>query len=548
MQVLPLLTLAQETAESASLVPLYVICAYLALLLMLGVVSHHFFRGTSADFFVASRSIGPFMLLMSVFGTTMTAFALVGSTGKAYSAGIGVYGLMASWSGLIHSAVFFLVGIRLWAVGKRYGYMTQCQYFRDRFESPAVGYLLFPILVALIVPYLLIGILGAGAVMRGLTVGMLPDLFPGMPHPTKEGVMLFVGAIPPWLTGLVICSVVLVYVFFGGVRSTAWANTFQTLVFMVMGIVAFWMIAKALGGPAAASEKVLEASPEHAAREGMIGKWQFFSYLFVPLSVGMFPHLFQHWLTARSARTFRLTVIAHPLCIMIVWVPCILIGIWAAGHGIVAPGGNANAILGKMVGQLVRNDLISGLLTAGILAAIMSSLDSQFMCMGTMFTQDIVVRLGGPERFTDRQKLWLGRSFVCAIVTVTYLISLVSTRGIFDLGVWCFSGYGALFPLVFAAVYWRRTTKAGIIAAIITTSITWLYFFAQSGYGGEWLLLTETLSKHGHEDGIMPVAAIFAVCAITLVVVSLMTKPPKPETIENFFPNKPDAQGQAACN
>jgi solute:Na+ symporter, SSS family len=43
----------------------------------------------------------------------------------------------------------------------------------------------------------------------------------------------------------------------------------------------------------------------------------------------MFPHVFQHWLTARSAKTFRLTVVAHPLCIIIVWLPCVLLGVWA---------------------------------------------------------------------------------------------------------------------------------------------------------------------------------------------------------------------------
>ena len=73
--------------------PIYVIAVYLTLLLGLGALSSRMFRGTSSDYFVATRSIGPFLLLMSVFGTTMTAFALVGSTGKAYEAGIGVYGL-----------------------------------------------------------------------------------------------------------------------------------------------------------------------------------------------------------------------------------------------------------------------------------------------------------------------------------------------------------------------------------------------------------------------------------------------------------------------
>ena len=373
---------------AADLSALWIIGGYLFLLLIFSLFSNKLRKGSSSDYFVASRSIGPFLLLMSVFGTTMTAFALVGSTGKAYDAGIGVYGLMASTSGIIHSLVFFLVGIKLWAIGKRHDFVTQIQFFRARFGSNGLGYLLFPILVALVIPYLLIGLVGAGAVVRGVTSGMFPDTFEGVAGP--GGKMLFVGAVPPWLTGLVICSVVLLYIIRGGVRAAAIANACQTIVFMLVGVLAFFLISKSLGGVAEATAKVAENRPELLAREGTIGKLQFLSYAFVPLSVGMFPHLFQHWLTAKSAKTFRTTVIAHPLFIMIVWVPCVLIGVWAAGVGIEAPGGNSNAILAKMVGSQLKNPLLSGLLTAGILAAIMSSLDSQFVCLGTMFTHDIV--------------------------------------------------------------------------------------------------------------------------------------------------------------
>jgi len=519
------------------MIPMIVVGIYLALLVGLGIVCSRFFRGTSADFFVASRSIGPFVLLMSVFGTTMTAFALVGSTGKAFGYGIGTYGLMASWSGLIHSAVFFLVGIKLWAIGKRHGYMTQCAFFRDRFESDKLGYVMFPILVALVVPYLLIGIMGAGTVVAGVTgpKGPNPGAFPELFASTN-------GAVPPWLTGLVISSVVLIYVFMSGVRGAAWANTFQTLVFMATGIIAFILISDALGGMNAASQAVADNAPEHLAREGKIGRLHFFSYLFIPLSVGMFPHLFQNWLTARSAKTFRATVILHPVCIMIVWVPCVLIGIWAAGMGIDSP---PNAVLGKMVGVLLKNPWLTGLLTAGILAAIMSSLDSQFMCVGTMFTKDIVVHATGEDRYTDSQKLWIGRAFVIAIVAITYVISLFADgKGIFPLAVWCFSGFGALFPIVFAAVYWKRTTKAGVYASLLVTTGVWAYFFAQSGFGGEHLLFTELFSenvgaKHPTE-GIMPVAVMFAACLVTLVAVSLATKAPGSDTIDKFFPKKND--------
>ena len=104
---------------------LVIILAYLSLLLVLGLVSNRTLRGTASDYFLASRSIGSFLLLMSLFGTTMTAFALIGSTGESFKSGIGVFGKMASWSGIVHSACFFLVGIKLWSFGKRYGYTTR---------------------------------------------------------------------------------------------------------------------------------------------------------------------------------------------------------------------------------------------------------------------------------------------------------------------------------------------------------------------------------------------------------------------------------------
>ncbi|MFQ5413484.1 MAG: sodium:solute symporter family protein, partial [Phycisphaerae bacterium] len=414
--------------------PLIIILIYLALLLALGALSSRVFKGTAADYFLASRGIGPFLLLMSLFGTTMTAFALVGSTGEAFKAGIGVYGLMASWSGIVHSACFFLVGIKLWSYGKRFGYTTQIQFFRDRFESDKLGIVLFPVLVGLIIPYLLIGVMAAGVTIEKATAGALPGMFPGHgAGPTAVAP----GSIPFSLGSAVICMVVLVYVFFGGVRGTAWANAFQTIVFIILGIVTFTVIADRLGGVKAATAAVYRLNPDKlrrtvrpddtltrfhddtAAYQRKLADWQaapkqhrgpepraprrphgighlhFLTYMFIPLSVGMFPHLFQHWLTARSARSFRLSIIAHPVLIMIVWVPCVLVGVWATsaalqGHTVIPPGfTNPNAVLAVMLKKLT-SPVLGGLLTAGILAAIMSSLDSQFLCIGSIFTNDIV--------------------------------------------------------------------------------------------------------------------------------------------------------------
>jgi len=666
------------------MIQLVIIGIYLSLLLFLGVFSSRLFKGTSQDYMLASHSIGPFLLLMSIFGTTMTAFALVGSSGEAYKEGVGVYGMLASSSGIIHSLCFFMLGIKLWSWGHKYGYTTQIQFFRERLESDKIGVILFPILVGLVIPYLLIGVMSSGVVISSITEGAFDSAFAAYDY-----------GVPPWLGSLVISLVVLIYVFFGGMRGTAWANTFQTIVFMVLGVVTFFVISSKLGGLQAASHAVLEKNPSklmravdpkdraayakryetwtliakynyatrvlktltltpeqkteaykefkprmpnwqmtaeavYAAKNGLyeltteqtnkallkqddrvtpdpfpekwttdlmshhalqeyprkanaedeqamlifgdkIGhpnhdldpddpskgkKWTikkalgvyratnwapdaphpmsklvFFTYFFVPLSVGMFPHLFQHWLTARSAGTFKLPVVAHPLFIMIVWVPCVLVGIWATsatfnGAPLFPPHFPANAVLAAMVKKMT-SPVLAGFLTAGILAAIMSSLDSQFLCIGTMFTEDIVVHYGGKDRFTDKQVVVMARTFIILIVAITYGFSLLEPRRVFTLGVWCFSGFSSLFPIIFAAVYWKRLTKAGAYAGVLVAIGTWLYLFKQAGYA---------MKPNYTFLGMMPVATMVVASATAMILVSLVTRPPSKEALERFFP------------
>lgn len=670
------------------MIPLIVIAVYLVLLLALGIFASTLFRGSSKDYMLASHSIGPFLLLMSLFGTTMTAFALVGSTGEAYAEGAGVYGLLASSSGIVHSLCFFLLGIKLWSLGKKYGYVTQVQYFRDRLQSDKIGLLLFPILVGLVVPYLLIGVMASGTVVSAVSEGAFDTAFAQYDY-----------GIPPWIGSLVISIVVLIYVFMGGMRGTAWANAFQTMVFMVLGVVTFWIISDKLGGAEAASQAVAQKNPTklirdvapqdmeeyeaelaqwrslaeynyaahekesltltegqkqeaHAAYKGpKIGNWKaraeadlalanslldlttaekneayvlqddrimpaakpewwettvmsghqlnaysrnegavaaafkdpnynknlghpnedldpddpskgkkwtrkrvagvyratkwspeeprgmsklmFITYMFIPLSVGMFPHLFQHWLTAKSAESFKLAVVAHPVFICIVWLPCVLIGVWATsatldGRPLIPPHFNINAVLPYMVSNF-SGPFLAGLLTAGVLAAIMSSLDSQFLCLGTMFTEDVVVHYGGKNRFSDRQVLIIARTFIIAIVAITYFLSLAEPRRVFTLGVWSFSGFSSLFPLVFAALYWRRLTKAGAYAGVITAFAMWCYFFYDSGFAE---------NPHYSVFGVMPVAVMVVGSTIAMIIVSLMTSPPPEEHLERFFPKK----------
>ncbi len=510
--------------DSGGAIKLAVIGVYLLLLLILGLAASRMFTGSSEDYMLASHSIGPFLLLMSLFGTTMTGFALVGSTGEAYQKGAGVYGLLASSSGIIHSLCFFVLGVRLWEFGRRHGYRTQIQFFRDRLASDKIGLVLFPILVGLVVPYLLVGVIAGGRFMAGLTRGGFDPSFWTTPE----------GGVAPWLSTLVICGVVLVYVFFGGMRGTAWANAFQTSFFMILGVVTFYVLATRIGGAEGFMESMIEASskiPEdRLTRTEHFGKLQFATYAFIPLSVGMFPHLFQHWLTAKSAATFKVPVVLHPIFIAIVWVPCVLLGVWAAAPGVVPPNFDPNKVLGFLVGK--TSPVLSGLLAAGVLAAIMSSLDSQFLCIGTIFTEDFMVHYRDKSKpFTDAQVVLMARSFIIAIVAATYGLSLLDPPGVFDLGIWCFSGFASLFPLAFAAVYWRGLSKAGAYAGIIAAFGSWVWLFVQSSFGKDEEFL---LTLPGGYD-VQPVVGMLAASLTAMVVVSWVTPKPPAATLAKFF-------------
>ena len=142
-----------------------------------------------------------------------------------------------------------------------------------------------------------------------------------------------------------------------------------------------------------------------------------------------------------------------------------------------------------------------------------------------MFTEDIVIRYGGDNRFSDQQTIMMARAFIVGIVAVTFLISTVSPAGVFAMAIWCFSGFSALVPLVLAALYWRRLTKAAAYASVTVTAVAWVYCFWQSDFAG----------KPYSVFGMLPVATMVAASTVTLVAVSLVTKPPSDETLARFF-------------
>ncbi len=295
------------------MIPATVVFVYLAAVLAIGIFARTTAQRSGSDraaedFFLAGRSLGPAVFLLSLFGANMTAFSILGASGHAFANGIVTYGLMASSSALIIPLSLFAIGTRLWALGKRHGFMTPVQMFRDRWQCGHIGTVIFAVQAVLLVPYIVIAVMGGGTTLAAVSGGRVPF----------------------WIGGGVVSLVVMGYVFFGGMRGTAWVNAFQTVLFLSFGTIAVAVIAAGMGGFTRAMESML-ASPSTApllTRE-RVSPAYFFSYTFIPLSSIAFPHIGIFCLTARRLEHFRRTIVLYPVCMIAIWLPSVFLGVAA---------------------------------------------------------------------------------------------------------------------------------------------------------------------------------------------------------------------------
>ncbi len=535
--------------------PAIVVFAYLGVVLYIGIFAFRRFEQRSAEgYFLAGRSLGPAVFLLSLFGTNMTAFTILGSAGHAFSNGIVTFGLMASSSALIIPATLLLIGTRMWALGKRHGFMTPVQMFRDRWECAHIGTAIFALQAALLVPYIIIAVMGGGTTLAAVSGGVVPY----------------------WLGGGVVAVVVMSYVFFGGMRGTAWVNAFQTVLFLAFGAAALILIGSSIGGFPEAMESLLgtETTAALLTRERVPPKF-FFSYTFIPLSTIAFPHIIIFCLTARRMQQFKKTVVFYPFCILAIWLPCVFLGV-AANAMYDVPGIaaklDARAMLAAVdasfpaaqIAQLQQaaagDDVIilmlehyapiwlAGILGAGIMAAVMAS-DSQILALSTMFTEDVFAFYGGKTRFGERVQVQTGRLFVVLIAGVAYLIALRAPPGIFNLAIqYAFSGYASLFPLLVGALFWKRSTKWGALAVTLWTAaavigIAVLQMVVPAPASGTvtavWSVgAIDVLSRTPGGTavwGFMPVVPMTIISALLMVVVSRLTPRPADATLARYF-------------
>lgn len=476
---------------------LVIVFAYLFIVLFLG-SSGGKGRDSSVEEYVAgSRSFGPVIMYFLCGGAIFSAFAYLGAPGWAYSKGGASFYILGYCA--LGLAPWWLWGPLLARAGKKYGYVSQAQLFADRFQSKTLSILIAVVFMIASVQYVTLQMKGSGYVFE-----------------IASG-----GRIPFWAGALISYVIVVIYVFFGGVRGVAWAHVFQCI-FMIATAWAlgFYFAFKLYGGPAEMFRQIIETKPNHL----LVGPGTSMSFtgystilLVSVLGFTMWPHLFMRAYTAKSEKVLKQTIVMYPT-FAIFLVPILFIGFAGVMHVKPEDLGASDRILPYMFTSAKLPPVVVGLILAAALAAAMSTLDSITHTAASIFAQDLVEVLKKEKHTSSKATMWV-RIFVVVFGLMSYLVAVTGGQSLVRLLLDAYGSIVQLLPLVLATFYWPRATKAGALSGFVSGVL----FNNLVAFG----IIPNPLDVNAGIQG-------FVVNIFMLVVVSLITRPMDQQHVRRF--------------
>ena len=404
-----------------------------------------------SDYVLGGRGLGPSVTALSAGASDMSGWLLLGLPGMMYSDG-----LVGSWIavGLIVGAFmnwhYIAKPLRVYTHYLNDS-ITIPDYFSNRFEDDknvlrvitAVVILLFYTL------YASSGLVG-GAKLFEATFNL------------------------DYSTALLIGSFIIVsYTFLGGYNAVSWTDFIQGILMMLALVVTPMVVVYEIGGLSEAMqiiERTDVSKLDFLSGSSIIGVISLLTW-----GLGYFgqPHILVRFMSIRDENEMsRAKVIGMSWMILSIVGS---LGVGFFGYAYVVANGIDLRDSEKIfitLSQLLFNPWIAGFLLAAILAAIMSTIDSQLLVSSSVLTRDVyhaILR----KNATDRELVWVGRSTVIIIAIIAWYISTDSNSSVLKLVSYAWAGFGAAFgPLIILSLYSQNVTKAGAIAGMIVGSLT----------------------------------------------------------------------------
>ena len=510
--------------ESNQIVMLITIAAYMLGMIGIGIYYANKNKNTG-DYYLGGRQLGPFVTAMSAEATDMSGWLLMGLPGVAYATGVPE----ALWTAIGLAIGTYLNWLFVAKRLRRYTYaaknsITLPEFFSNRYgdKSKILMCISAAMIFIFFVPYTASGFVACGKIFSTL-FGI--DYVPAM---------------------VVSALVILVYTAIGGFMAASTTDFIQGILMTLALIGVLFFGIHTAGGMDAVIENASQLPGYLDAFKGFDYKTETAaSYGFLPVvstlawGLGYFgmPAILLRFMAIRNENEVKVSRRVASVWVVVSLAVAVLIGI--IGLTAMANTGNDLLYLGEK-GEWVNNSenviavfamliseygwffaILGGLIIAGMLAATMSTADSQMLAASSSVSENLFKGKLYPK-LTEKEGMWLARGGVILITILGVVLALNPESSVFKIVSFAWAGFGAAFgPLVLCALFWKRSNKWGALASMLSGgAMVFIWKFAIAPLGGAW--------------AIYELLPAFIVALAANIIVSLATEAPSKEITDVF--------------
>ncbi len=427
---------------------------------------------SQSGYFLGGRKMGAYVTALSAQASDMSGWLLMGLPGSILALGFGEVWIAIGLAIGTYLNWLFIAG-RLRKFSQALGdSITIPQYLNNRFKASGKA----------------LQVISATIFLVCFTVYVASGF--------KAGAQLFqsVLKIDSYVLSMVIFGVImLAYTFMGGFKAVCWTDFFQAL--LMLGAVVFVPVFVALAGvngSGALDFSVITKTDPNYFNFVPGGKldWNAISTILSGLAWGLgycgMPHILVRFMSIKSSAMIKKSRRVASIWVMITLAMAAFIAVVgraAVESGVLDLGGENEMVFIKLV-QIVFPAFLSGIFLSAILAAAMSTADSQLLVASSAFTSDIYKPII-KKNASEKETLWVGRLVVVLISVVAFIIAALPNSGnIMGLVENAWAGFGAAFgPVIVLSLYWKKFTYKGAVAGMLAGGLTVVLWIVFGGFG-----------------------------------------------------------------
>ena len=473
---------------------------YFIVMLAIGLYAFKTSTDDVSGFMLGGRSLSPSVAALSAGASDMSGWMLMGLPGAMY-----ISGLSSVWIaiGLVIGAFlnYLIVAPRLRTYTEiANDSITLPDFFENRFDdkSRMLRVVSSIVIVVFFTLYTSSGVVAGGKLFE-----------------SSFGLNYEVGL-------YITAGVVVAYTFFGGFLAVSLTDFVQGCIMFIALVLVPVVAISEVGGISEVQKEVSNINPE------LLNIFSGVSFISIVSAMawglGYFgqPHIIVRFMAIRSVKDMPTA-----RRIGMSWMIVAIVGAMAtgfAGIAYVAKTGmkleDAETIF-ILLSQILFNPLIAGFLLAAILAAIMSTISSQLLVTSSSLTEDFYKTFLHKDS-TDKQQVLVGRISVCLVALVAIYLAYDRNSTILTLVSNAWAGFGAAFgPVIIGSLYWKKMTRNGALAGIITGAVTVLL----------WIYLPITVNGQSLSSLMYEIVPGFILCSLAIYIVSNMSPQNKPDIL-----------------